>query len=107
MAPLKDLITKLEGALNELINLKIVTAVGAITGTGKELDIDWTQNPKVMLTKIDMIQGDITTVIDPIFVTGEYKELRQFHAEREKQGLTTVRDNIKAIEELYNLAKNW
>jgi hypothetical protein len=102
---LSDLLEKLQGALDNLVTLEIVTAVGPIA-VPPNRDVDWTQ-AKVILTRIKLIEGDIETVFDPAFVTGEYQSLREFHGEREKQGMATIRENIKVLEELFNLATKW
>ncbi|MBI4300188.1 MAG: hypothetical protein HY677_03555 [Chloroflexi bacterium] len=103
-----DLLTTIKNALEKLVSLEIVTAVGPIKGgETSNADIDWDQNPKVILTRIDLLQGDIKTVFDPVFVTGEYQSLRDFHANREKEGHEIVLKNIAALRALYSLAQEW
>jgi hypothetical protein len=57
----------------------------------------------VIWTAIDLVQGDITTVIDPEFQGEAGKELRDFHKSRETQGLEIMRGNISALKELVSL----
>ena len=101
------LIDKIINALDKLTTLEIVTVVGRVQkdeNTGV-LEVDWAADPKVMLSKINLLMGDITTSIDPEFVTGNYTDLREFHAKREEQGHRIIQDNIQAIKELLGLAK--
>ena len=98
-------LSEIKDALNNLKTLEIVTAVGQVTRTENPrfIDIDWDKDPKVALTKIDLLQGDITTVYDSEFVTGNYQSLKQFHADREKEGHEIIRKNIDAVKALGNL----
>jgi hypothetical protein len=112
-----DLLDTLRNALEDLVTLEIITAVGQIkhspapgesgNPTPSSPDIDWDQGPKVMLTKINLIQGDIKTVLDPSFVTGDYQSVREFHLAREKEGYQMIHQNLAAIKELYALAQEW
>ncbi len=94
-------------AINELVTLRIVTAVGGITKDEKGLPvIDYAENPSVILTTINLIQGDITTVFHEEFVTGKYQSLQAFHAAREKEGYELIKANIAVLEKLYAVAKS-
>jgi hypothetical protein len=75
-------------SLNNMVELQITTEVG----------------PAKMQTTINLLEGDITTKIDPEFITGAYQSLREFHAEREKQAGAIVKDNIEALSRLVELA---
>jgi len=109
--PGKDLKTRIRESIRNLATLEIITAVGHVrfvheddpeNGAGKP-DLDYERDPKVILTKIDLLQGDIKTVYNEEFVTGNYQALRDFHAEREKEGYDIVLKNIAALERLLNL----
>ena len=110
---LNTLITKIKNAMENLITLEIVTAVGDVRFQPKsdaEKDkiiaaIDYTTEPKAILTKIDLVQGDIKTVFHEDFVTGNYTELKEFHATREAQGHDIVKQNQAALDALFQLAK--
>ncbi|MFQ5631401.1 MAG: hypothetical protein ACE5I1_21725 [bacterium] len=104
---LKALIDRIKVALENLVTLEIITAVGQVdfnAPNGPDLDI--TKDPKTILTKINLIQGDIKTVYDPEFVTGNYKELKAFHQTREEQGNQIIMDNLDALMKLFGLAKD-
>ncbi len=110
---LEDLKTDITNALKNLVTLEIITVVGQVefkTDANKNKkglpDIDITKNPKAILTKIDLLQGDIKTIYDPEFVTGQYQSLKDFHKSREDQGYQIIKDNIDALKNLYNLVKS-
>lgn len=101
-----ELIERIKDALNNLVTLEITTAVGdvALTEGKKAPSIDYSKNPKVIMTKINLLQGDITTVFHEEYVTGQYQSLRDFHAAREKEGYDMIKANIAALEKLLELA---
>lgn len=84
---LGDVVAKLEGAVSELVHLKITTAVD-----GKELRSD-----------IDLAQGDIRMSIDPAFLQPEMKWVLELHAAREREGAEIVRQNLAALSRLARL----
>lgn len=113
---MSKLLDTIKNALENLVTLEIVTAVGQIKFQASEQpsnpserlpDIDFSKDPKVMLTKINLLQGDIRTVLDPAFVTGDYQSLRDFHLAREKEGHDIIQKNLAALKELYNTVKEW
>lgn len=105
---LTALIAQIKNALGNLVTLEIITAVGQVQfdDKGKNPDLDRGQAHKVILSKIDLLQGDIKTVFDPEFVTGNYQELRDFHKLREEQGHQLIKDNLAALKQLFDLAKD-
>ncbi|MDM8552209.1 hypothetical protein QUF72_19140 [Desulfobacterales bacterium HSG2] len=125
----KNLKTRIMESLENLVTLEIMTAVGYIQAgpakapaskNGKAAhrdgraayrersfpDIDYGKDPKMILTKINLLQGDIKTVYNEEFVTGEYKSLREFHAAREKEAHNIVMQNIAALERLLRLSRD-
>jgi len=88
----------------ELVTLNIITAVGDVDVTAKELTIK--PGAKVLWTAIDMLQGDIKTSIHPDFAGETGKELREFHASREQEGHAIIRNNIEALEKLAKLIES-
>lgn len=98
-------------AFDNLVTLEIITAVGHLTQPRPEedpfgLDIDFDRDPKIILTKINLLQGDIKTVYHEAFVTGDYAGLKAFHAKRESQGHDLIRQNIEILERLLKLAND-
>ncbi len=109
----EELMKKIEEKINDLTTLEIVTAVGEVKfrtadegSDGIRAAINTDKPVKAILTRIDLLDGDIRTVFDEAFVTGEYKALKSFHTEREKQGHDIIEKNLKALQTLYNMAKN-
>jgi hypothetical protein len=97
------LVTKIWDAVDNLVTLRIITAVGQPKMEKGKPEVDF-DRAKVISTKISLLDGDITTVFDPEFVTGGYQCLREYHAAREKEGHQIVQSNIKAVEALLQLA---
>ncbi len=102
-----QLIEKIKNALDNLVTLEIITTVGGIKKEGDKFapDIDLA-TAKVMLTRIDLLQGDITTTINEAFVSGPLAPLRDFHEAKVKEGYGIVQKNIEALERLARLAKS-
>ncbi|MDN3514004.1 MAG: hypothetical protein NG747_06360 [Candidatus Brocadia sp.] len=99
---------RIKDAMNKLVTLEIITAVGDVTLKDEKVSpvIDYSKNPKVILTRINLLQGDITTVFHEEYVTGKYQGLRDFHAAREKEGYEMVKANIAALERLWEFAQS-
>ncbi|MEJ2265034.1 MAG: hypothetical protein P8X95_16435 [Anaerolineales bacterium] len=100
----EGILEKITKALEDLVTLEIKTMVGEMTFNQSEAP-NFPAKPKAMYSKINLLQGDITTVYDPEFVTGEYTNLREFHQEREKQGQEIIQGNIRALQSLVKLIK--
>ena len=110
---LNELIASIKDAIVNLVTLEIVTAVGDVRFQPKSAEekdkiiamIDYSKEPKAILTKVDLLQGDIQTVFHEDFVTGNYKELKEFHAAREKQGHEIIKENLAALDKLFQFTK--
>ncbi len=104
---MEELIEKIKQALRNLVTLEIITAVGGIKKDGEKAvpDIDF-QTDKAMLTRINLLQGDITTVVNESFATGPYAALRDYHEAKVKEGYAIIEKNIAALERLARLAKS-
>lgn len=98
-----ELMKKIWDAVDNLVTLRIVTAVGQPGLDKGKPEVDLSK-AKVISTKISLLDGDITTIFDPEFVTGTYQCLREFHAAREKEGYQIVRNNFDAVKGLLELA---
>lgn len=98
---MSTLAERIKQSLANLVTLEIVTAVGPPRPDGS--GPDYAQD-KVMSSKINLLEGDITNVIDPAFVTGELESLRAFHEGQVDKGEEIVHNNLKALRELYEMA---
>lgn len=89
-----DRLKKVLEAIERLTNLVIITSVNE------------EGEPKEMKTTIDLVQGDIKNEIDAAFVTGDLKDLREYHAAQVLKGQQIIRDNIAALKDLYLLIRS-
>jgi hypothetical protein len=103
-------VKRIEKALEELVTLNIVTVIGtakidaALTEAGWDRSkITLAADSKVIWTSIDLVQGDVTTVIHPELQGDAGRELRAFHHDRETQGLAIIHQNVAALQGLVKL----
>jgi len=71
--------------MTNLVTLEIVTAVGNVKFQPKSAEeekivatIDYSKEPKAILTKIDLLQGDVQTVFHEEFVTVGRNNFRNY-----------------------------
>jgi len=101
--PIFDKIIK---SLKDLEQLKVVTVVGttkvaASNADGDELKI--TVDPKkskAIESIIHLAAGDITTKIDPDFLSGPLAGMRDFHNQQVTNGREVIATNFKALTDL-------
>jgi hypothetical protein len=96
----KDLIDDISDKLDELKTLDIRTVVG-------DWDLDKHKpkgDAKIIISRIDLLDGDITTAFGEEFLDPPLDKIREYHAEREKKGMEIIDGNIKALKELVELA---
>ena len=100
-----NLIDKILDKIEDLQTLRICTLIGDVKldETGKKLTFP-EEGPKIV-TQIDLLTGDITTVFNEDFLEPPLDKIRDYHAEREKQSNEIIRSNIKALMELIDLFK--
>lgn len=106
MADINSFIQSIKNDFDRLATLEIRTIVGPVTidPTSGRLVPD--PAAKQIVTRINLVAGDITTAIHPDFITGEYKDLRDFHAQREKEGHSIINDNIATLKSLVDFASH-
>ncbi len=88
---------------NDLATLTIHTIVGEFSlspdqGTLKATAD--TNNSEEMFTRIDLIDGDITTALNAKFMEDQYQEIRKLHMEREKNGKEIIQKNLETLEKI-------
>ncbi|MBE2221331.1 MAG: hypothetical protein IAF02_07310 [Anaerolineae bacterium] len=98
---------KIENAVSDLTTLKVITAVGdvdvsqtAVDQNGKKQTTrgETYQNAKAILSTIDLIDGDISTVMDEAFVNDPaYASIRDEHLNRLQNAQDIVDKNIKTL----------
>ncbi len=97
-------IQDVKNSINNLKTLEIRTVIGKFKWDDKEKKIGYKEGEvKQILTQIDLLGGDITTLLSDDFLEAPYIEIRDFHAEREKRGQEIIEGNIKALKELIDL----
>ena len=98
---LLGIITK---ALSEVVNLKIITVVAPVSigGTLENPTVAFDQNQKVgaIATCINLLDGDITTAIDPAYGNNADDPVRQYHEDQVKEAKEIVDRNLKLVADL-------
>lgn len=102
MSKIDDILQKIEDGISDVTQLKIQTVMGKleIDNTNK---IDFVPGQEIngMISKIDLIDGDITTQITEKFYE-KYPELVQFHQSREAKGHEIIEGNMAALSAIVN-----
>ena len=98
---------KIENAVSDLTTLKVITAVGnvdvsqtAVDENGKKQIVraETYKNAKAILSTIDLIDGDISTVMDEAFVNDAgYAGIRDDHLLRVQDAQAIVDKNLKTL----------
>lgn len=97
-----DVLEALSATIRSAINLRVITLVGDAPVTGS---ID---NPQVampaksvsMVTNINLIEGDVSTVLSEPFLGSDYAELRQLHGTMVDKGHAIIERNVAVLREL-------
>ena len=98
---------KIENAVSDLTTLKVITAVGNVdvsqtavdqNGEKRVVRAETYQNAKAILSTIDLIDGDISTVMDEAFVNDAgFVGLRDDHLLRVQDAQAIVDKNLKTL----------
>lgn len=91
---------KIAHALQNAMELRVITVVGdgTVKGTFPELGLQFDgAEEKAIATSIDLVQGDITTVISPAYAGDSGEALRGFHAEQVSEGKAIVERNVRLL----------
>lgn len=92
-------------AIENVSELKVRTLVGEfdykpVDGSNKyEIQFKSGANIEGMVSKINLVTGDIDTEISPKFAT-DYEQLREFHLAKETQSHEIIRKNMEALKEI-------
>jgi hypothetical protein len=102
-----SLIDEIIVGIHNLKTLEIRTIIGTWQEEWdegrKEKKITPATDAKTIITQIDLLDGDITTAFSEDFLTPPLDKIREYHAEREKQGHSVIEANLKALTGLMNL----
>ncbi|WP_040294862.1 hypothetical protein [Beggiatoa alba] len=88
-------------ALDNLVTLKIRTIVGTYTDMDGRITAD--EHARSIVSQIDLLGGDITTIMHDDFLIAPLNEVMQFHGQRELKGQDIIQGNIRALKELVSL----
>ncbi|TAF33634.1 MAG: hypothetical protein EAZ57_05240 [Cytophagales bacterium] len=103
----QDFIKNIGEKISNLTTLEIKTIVGDYVVDGKDQvaprsDAEF----KVIFSKIDLIDGDMTTHFSTEMLNDRYEWLRNFHASKEARGHEIIAENINAVKSLIELYKS-
>lgn len=108
MAGLEKIITKLEQVADNIVNLRVITAVGdfeIVEQDGQRVDVRAKNSGSnaAMLTEINLAEGDIKVKLDSYFEDPANKAMRDFHEQQVANAQAVVKSNIESIEALVKL----
>ncbi len=92
----------IKNAMSNLVNLDIRTVVGTFE-YGKDGKLQAGRDAKQIVTRINLLDGDITTAFSEDFLEAPLDTVRGFHGMRERQGMEIVQGNIRALQQLVGL----
>lgn len=105
MSKLDEILQKIENGIQDMTQLKIQTVMGRLEiDDNGQIDFIPGQEIQGIISKIDLIDGDITTQITEKFYE-KYPELVQFHQSREAKGHEIIEGNILALGTIVNTMK--
>jgi hypothetical protein len=92
---------KLLDAVRSAVELQIVTQVGdvAVSGTLDKYEITFAPNGNAIATSINLVQGDITSVVPEKFWAPDQQVVRDFHQAQVEQAKSIVERNLRLIAE--------
>jgi hypothetical protein len=94
-------------SVKNLKTLEIRTVVGNFKWDDAQKKIVYKEEEvKLIMTQIDLLEGDITTSFSEDFLKPPYDEIRKFHTEREKEAHAIIEGNLKALKELVELIRS-
>jgi hypothetical protein len=100
----RELLGIITKATSEVVNLKVITVVSpvAIGGTLEKPTVAFDEGQKVgaIATCINLLDGDITTAVDPAYANNAVDPVRQYHEDQVKEAKEIVDRNLKLVAEL-------
>lgn len=103
----EDLQQRILKAASDVVNLKITTTVGDVTMVEHE-SVEGIQvqpmvtNDSSLHTEVNILAGDIKTVVDQSLLTDEFDLIRALHNEREDHAHEIIQANLKTLTALAN-----
>lgn len=103
MSTVGEILKKIEDKIEDItvLNIKTVMSPLEIDNEG-QVKLPAGENVDGMVSKIDLIDGDISTVIAPSFYE-KYPELVQFHQTKETKGSEIIEANMNALKSIVGI----
>ena len=102
-----SLLETIKQSVNNLKTLEVRTVIGKFKWDEAQKKITYQdKDVKLILTQIDLVEGDITTSFSEDFLEPPYDQIRKYHADKEKQGYEIIEGNLKALKELVKLVRS-
>lgn len=101
--PATKLWEKLLGGVRSAVELRVVTYVGEakLSGPLDRAMVEFGGEPgDAIATSINLVEGDITSVVPEKFWAPDKQVIRDFHQQQVEQGKDIVERNLKLISEL-------
>lgn len=109
----KDEGLNLRQTLSEMVtsavNLRVTTVVGDVVMAGRieDMTVSAPTGPaKALITNIDLLRGDVTTVVSPDLLGDAYKDLVTRHYAAVDSAQKNVKDNIAAFADMLGGVRN-
>lgn len=106
MADTATFLDQVRDSLTRLVTLDIRTVVGHVVPESLQTTtLTYSPDAKILITRVNLLEGDSTTVYPPELLTEDYQALRAFHEAQVKEGHAVIQGNIAALEKLLALVK--
>ena len=96
MNAVQEILDKINNTVQDLTVLEISTLMGELELVNGKIEFKPNQDIQGITSRIDLIDGDITTRITEDFYN-KYPELVQWHQSREAKGNEIIESNIETI----------
>jgi hypothetical protein len=90
----------LGATIRSAINLRIITLVGdsSVTGSVESPNVTMPAQAVSMVTNINLVEGDVSTLVSQAFLGSQYAELRTLHAAMTEQAHKIIERNIEILQ---------
>lgn len=103
MSKVGDILKKIEDKIEDITVLNIKTVMSPLEiDNGGKVKLPPGKDVDGMISTIDLIDGDISTIIAPTFYE-KYPELVQFHQSKEAKGSEIIEANMNALKSIIGI----
>jgi hypothetical protein len=95
-----NVLDALGATIRSAINLRVITLVGdaPITGSVESPNVSMPAQAVSMVTNINLVEGDVSTLVSQAFLGGQYAELRTLHAAMTEQAQKIIERNVAILQ---------